>query len=80
MASHATKYFRKKEKPEAAPATLDYLNKKRQNPTPMHPIAGPCVDPFSQDDVDETVDQADLLNRREETVPVNGRRFPRNGW
>ena len=79
MSSHRTKYFHKKEK-ESVPSTLDYLNKRRQEPTDSHPIGGPCVDPFSTDLIDEDVNQADVLNRRERDVPVGGQRFPRNGW
>jgi hypothetical protein len=75
MSSRKSKYFHKKEKSATEPATLSYLNKKRQNPTDMHPIQSPAVDPFSQDDVDQDVDQAEVLNRREETVPVSGRNF-----
>lgn len=75
MASHKTRHFHKKEKSPSS--TLEYLNKRRQEPTGSHPIASPAVDPFATDLIDEDVNQADVLNRREEDVPVSGRNFPR---
>lgn len=54
-------------------APLEYLNKRRMNPTDMHPILSPAVDPFTRDDVDETVLREDTVDRRENIVPVAGR-------
>ncbi len=77
MPSFKTKKFTKIEQKKSP---LDYLNNKRMVPSAGKPIVSGAVDPFSQDDVDQVVDQADVLNRREENVPVGGHRFPRTPY